>query len=293
MRLFALVLSLAFVTTACKKAPQPAPPAASPAVARNEAPPAAEPPPAVETPPAEEPAPEPQDADDAEYGDDEFEVFTTKLDASMVERFLTYRAAMNALPVTTGDQKSRDDMAPRIAAAQEKAGLSAREAEALYTVSNEIVSSTKAGATGKEVAPQARAKYGDDVVDALLAKADVLRKLEQDENEAAEADLRALAEKKRKILLSHATYATMDDYEGDDWAYFVDEVEQTYKKKHPAVLVGSSNDGSISPAFINYLVRTLGPEGMGYLLIDGKRTSFLDHNLPDAIVSEANAFFKF
>lgn len=294
MRLFVLCLCLAFAT-ACKKAPSenaPAAPAAVPATpVAEEAPPSeAEPMPQAVEP--EEETPEIA-SDEEEEEDDDEEVIVTRIDASMVEPFLAYRSAVDAVGPGAVDDSGRRQVREKVSAAREKSNLSDREAEALDAVMNEVLRSTSAGSAGADVAPDARAKYGNEVVDAMLARIDELKKLGSEEDALARQWSAQLAKAKRKMLLTHATLADNDAYMGDDWAYFAADVDEHFHKTHPEVVLGTTSDGTLSPALANHLMRKLVPDGMGYLLINGDRSTFVPHNLPDEVITEANEFFGF
>lgn len=293
MRILVLCLSLA-LATACKKAPpeqvSPTPEAtvATP-TAVDDAPAAAEELPVEAEPANEEPE---ETADVGEYGDDD-EVIVTRIDASMLEPFLAYRAAADAVGPSATNEGGREQLNEKISAARAKSGLSDREAEALGIVMNEVLVSVGEGATEAGVASDARQKYGDEVVDAMLARIGTLKKLEGEEDALAQTELAEFAKTKRKMLLMYATLQDMDGYAGDDWAYFVDEVEAYFKKKHPKVALGAASDGSLSPALANHLVRKVSPEGMGYLFINGDRSMFFPHSPPEMVIGEAKTFFGF
>lgn len=102
-------------------------------------------------------------------------------------------------------------------------------------------------------------------------------------------------ESKRRIL----TYSTPEDEEeyaeqgGEDWGYFNYLVEEYFKKKHPAVEVGTFFESDLSTAERKRLEKKLDLEGFGYVLIDGEKSHFLVHDMYDGIIKDAVAFFGF
>jgi len=95
------------------------------------------------------------------------------------------------------------------------------------------------------------------------------------------------------------TYSTPEDEEeyaeqgGEDWAYFTYNVEEYFKKKHPAVEFGEFFQSDLSTEERKRFEKKLDLEGFGYVLIDGERSHFIIHNMYDEVIADAVVFFGF
>ena len=45
------------------------------------------------------------------------------------------------------------------------------------------------------------------------------------------------------------------------------------------------------PEEMSYLEKNLKLEGFGYIVINGNKVAFIEHNMPDEVISEARKFF--
>ncbi|MGB3343211.1 MAG: hypothetical protein WBA61_04815 [Aequorivita sp.] len=103
---------------------------------------------------------------------------------------------------------------------------------------------------------------------------------------------------KLKKIMTYQTRQAIEDYEeggGEDWGYFADEVFNYFKKKYPAVAVGGFYYSNLPPEEIKYWEETLDLKslGFGYIVIDGDKSGFIEHNMPDEVISEAREFFGY
>lgn len=100
----------------------------------------------------------------------------------------------------------------------------------------------------------------------------------------------------QKIIFSYQSPQDAKDYEeagGEDWGYFGDIIEEYFKKKHPEVKQDGFYYSDLSKEEIKHWENKLDlkSKGLGYILIDGEKSKFLDHAQPDDIISQACAFF--
>lgn len=68
-----------------------------------------------------------------------------------------------------------------------------------------------------------------------------------------------------------------------------------FQKKYPAVAVGGFYYSNLPPEEIKYWEETLDlkSRGFGYIVIDGDKSGFIEHNMPDEVISEAREFFGY
>ena len=102
----------------------------------------------------------------------------------------------------------------------------------------------------------------------------------------------------QKMIFIYEAPQDQDDYSeggGEDWAYFTEDVSEYFKKKYPSVEVDNFYNGSLSPERIKYLEKELElkSKGMGYIVINGGEAFFIEHNMPDEVITEACELLEF
>ncbi len=130
------------------------------------------------------------------------------LSPSMIEPFVAYRRDALAAMVQAskaeherakhkgGDGRVDDfDLTAAYEAALKRSGLTEAQLSALQEIANEILSvrtspanAAAEGAEARQLAPAARSKYGDGIVDAMLAQRAELERLDDDEELLAQAN---------------------------------------------------------------------------------------------------------
>ncbi len=110
-------------------------------------------------------------------------------------------------------------------------------------------------------------------------------------------DIRVNDLKQKRILIyeepQEVSEEDEDEYGSGDWAWFTDDVSQYFKKKHPTVECSYFYQIELLPIEIDYLKKKLPLEGLGYVLINGDKTSFIKHNMSHEVIAQACKFFGF
>jgi len=103
--------------------------------------------------------------------------------------------------------------------------------------------------------------------------------------------------KKQYMILTYATPEDQEEYAedgGEDWGWFVNDVANYFTKYHEdQVYFGSAYYSYFNKKDIAQLVDELDLGGFGYVLIKGNEKSFIPHDMPDGVISDACKFFGF
>jgi len=98
--------------------------------------------------------------------------------------------------------------------------------------------------------------------------------------------------KKQKLVLIYSTPGDEANYTGEDWGWFVHDVTGYFGNYYNGIVMISSVYRSwYSDEEIKSLQNELNPEGFGYVLVDGNKKMFLNHDVSSSIIDEACRFF--
>jgi hypothetical protein len=97
------------------------------------------------------------------------------------------------------------------------------------------------------------------------------------------------------LILTYAKPKDVEEYYnngGEDWGWFVGDVGDYFRKYYPdKVMMESVYNGWLLPKDITALEKELSLSQFGYVLINGKNKTFLEHNMPSGIIQGACEFF--
>ena len=100
--------------------------------------------------------------------------------------------------------------------------------------------------------------------------------------------------KKQPIVAIYEEPAAGDEYAsdgGEDWGWFVNDVNTYFGDNHPEVIFTSIYHGGLTDGEIKKIEEDMELEGFGYVLIDGKNREFVGHDMPGGVISVACEFF--
>ncbi|MEZ4937829.1 MAG: hypothetical protein R2799_09580 [Crocinitomicaceae bacterium] len=100
--------------------------------------------------------------------------------------------------------------------------------------------------------------------------------------------------KKENIVLIYATPKDEEEYTGEDWGWFVNDVSEYMQKEVDNLYIGSLYRSWFTEKDIQKIEKELSPEGFGYICIkpNGEKI-FIGHDMPDGVISQMCSFFEY
>jgi hypothetical protein len=94
------------------------------------------------------------------------------------------------------------------------------------------------------------------------------------------------------LILIYSTPEDEEAYTGEDWGWFVNDVSTYFSTQYPdKVYIGSVYGSWFTKQDIKDMKQELDLEGFGYVLINGKKKLFLNHQPSSGVIAEACDFF--
>lgn len=99
---------------------------------------------------------------------------------------------------------------------------------------------------------------------------------------------------KQNLVLTYATPEDEENYEGEDWGWFVNDISTHMVENYSDIYFDSVFRSWLQENDIKKLQKELQPEGFGYVCI--KKTGekiFIPHDMPSVIIPEMTEFFGY